>query len=190
MSKIKKIQLAELLQVSRAAITKAVGSGLLVSEDGLIDLENPVNKYYIASRGIILSGNEVENMPKKEKTSEKQNIKSEKADFTSEQVAEFVARKKKADAEHAELKNQKMRGELLDAELVNDMLFLFLDKVANNLQRNASAFLSDVANRIITEGALTSSVRNQWMNLVLEQLDIAKKEIIKRIDQLKEKQNS
>ena len=65
MSKIKKIQLAELLKVSRAAITKAVNSGLLVADSGLIDLENPVNKYYIAAKGIILSEFEDNNMPKK-----------------------------------------------------------------------------------------------------------------------------
>jgi len=189
MSKIKKIQLAEILKVSRAAITKAVGSGLLVSDNGLIDLDDPINKYYIASKGIILSEFEDNKMPKKEKPSKIINIKSEKMDFTSEQVAEFVARKKKADAEHAELKNQKLRGELLDAQLVHDMLFLFLDKVANNLQRNASAFLSDVADRIIRENGLNSQTRNQWVNMVLEQFDIAKKEVIKRIEQIKEKQN-
>jgi phage terminase Nu1 subunit (DNA packaging protein) len=189
MSKIKKTQLADLLKVSRAAITKAVGSGLLVSDDGLIDLENPVNKYYIAAKGIILSEFEDNNMPKKKEPSEKKIITVTNMDLSSEKVAEYTARKKKADAEHAELKNQKMRGELLDAQLVSDLLFLFLDKVANNLQRNASAFLGDVANRIITEGALTSSIRNQWMNMVLEQFDIAKKEMIKRIDQIKDKQN-
>ena len=190
MSKIKKIKLAELLKVSRAAITKAVNSGLLVADSGLIDLENPVNKYYIAAKGIILSEIEDNKMPKKEKSSEKKVIKVENMDLSSEKVAEFVARKKKADAEHAELKNQKMRGELLDAQLVQDMLFLFLDKVANNLQRNASAFLSDVADRIIRENGLNSQTRNQWINMVLEQFDIAKKEIIKRIEQIKEKQNS
>ena len=189
MSKIKKTQLADLLKVSRAAITKAVGSGLLVSDDGLIDLENPVNKYYIAAKGIILSEFEDNNMPKKEKPSEKKVIKVQNIDLSSEKVAEFVARKKKADAEHAELKNQKMRGELLDAQLVHDMLFLFLDKVANAMQRNAGAYLSDVADRIKNEGGLNSSIRNQWQNVVLSEMDMAKKEIIKRIDQIKDKQN-
>jgi phage terminase Nu1 subunit (DNA packaging protein) len=189
MNKIKKIKLAEILGVSRAAITKAAASGILVSDGGLIDIDDPVNKYYIAGKGIILSEKEVNNMPKKTNTSEKQKKNTLKTMLTSDEVADFIARKKKADAEYAELKNQKMRGELLDAEMVHDYIFLFLDKVANNLQRNASAFLSDVADRIINEGGLNSSIRNQWTNMVLSQLDIAKKEIIKKLSQVKDDQN-
>jgi len=189
MSKIKKIQLAAIMGISRAAVTKAEKSGLIVVEDGLIDIENPVNKYYVASRGISLSENEVEKSMKNKNQSDKKKQNIKESGISSEQLAEYIARKKKADAEHAELKNQKMRGELLDAQLVQDMLFLFLDKVSNNLQRNASSFLSDVADKIINENGLNSAIRNQWMNLVLNQFDTAKKEIIKRIEQIKEKQN-
>ena len=189
MSKIKKIQLAAIMGISRAAVTKAERSGLIVVEDGLIDIENPVNKYYVASRGISLSENEVEKSMKNKNRSDnkKQNLKE--SGITSEQLAEYIARKKKADAEHAELKNQKLRGELLDSEMVHDYIFLFLDKVSNNLQRNASSFLSDIADKIINENGLNSAIRNQWQNMVLNQFDIAKKEIIKRIEQIREKQN-
>ena len=189
MSKIKQIQLAGILDCSRAAISKAVKAGLVVADGGLIDLENPVNKYYIASKGIIASDIGDEKPMKSKIASEKKKGKDPIINMTSEQLAEFIARKKKADAEYAELKNQKMRGELLDANLVSDLLFIFLDKVANNLQRNAGAFLSDIADKIINEGNLNSAIRNQWSSLVLNQLDIAKKEIIKRIKQIKEKQN-
>lgn len=189
MSKIKKIQLAAIMGISRAAVTKAEKSGLIVVEDGLIDIENPVNKYYVASRGISLSENEVEKSMKNKNQSDKKKQNIKESGISSEQLAEYIARKKKADAEHAELKNQKLRGELLDAEMVHDYIFLFLDKVSNNLQRNASSFLSDVADKIINENGLNSAIRNQWMNLVLNQFDTAKKEIIKRIEQIREKQN-
>ena len=57
------------------------------------------------------------------------------------------------------------------------------------MQRNAGAYLSDVADRIKNEGGLNSSIRNQWQNVVLSEMDMAKKEVIKRIDQIKDKQN-
>jgi phage terminase Nu1 subunit (DNA packaging protein) len=189
MNKIKKIKLAEILGVSRAAITKAVASGILVSDGGLIDIDDPVNKYYIAGKGIILSEKEVNNMPKKTNMSEKQKKNTLKTMLTSDEVADFIARKKKADAEYAELKNQKMRGELIDAEMVHDYIFLFLDKVSNNLQRNAASYLSDVADKIVSENGLTSAIRNQWQTMVLNQFDTAKKEVIKKLSQVKEKQN-
>ena len=188
MSIIKRTQLSAFLGVSRAAITKAVKAGTLIIENGMINTENPVNKYYIASRGIILSEQEVKNMPKKTSRAEKPIIKSSNVNLTSEEVANFIARKKKADAEHAELKNQKIRGDLLDAQMVHDYVFIFLDNVSNSMQRNAGAFLSDVASRIVNEGGLNSSIRTQWQNVVSDQFEKAKKEIIKRLEKVKENQ--
>ena len=189
MSKIKKIQLAALLDVSRAAITKAEKAGLIKVVDSKIDMDDPVNKYYAASRGVVVSKQEVEKAMTKKNPSDKEIKKIQKKSISSEELAEFIARKKKADAEYAELKNKKMRGELLDAELVHDMLFLFLDKVTNGMQRNASAYLSDIADSITKEGGLSAAARKQWQKIVLDEFEAAKKEILIRIDKIKEVQN-
>jgi len=97
--------------------------------------------------------------------------------------------KKYEDWKKVQLLNEKLRGRLLDRGMVYDYVFLYLDKINSNLERLAGAFLTDVGHKIIEAAGVDSGIREEWKSGVLEGIDNAKREVVKRLDEIAAKQN-
>ena len=59
----------------------------------------------------------------------------------------------------------------------------------SNLERLAGAFLTDTGHKIIDKNGVTSEVREEWKSGILQSIDNAKKEIIKRLQDIEKRQN-
>ena len=86
------------------------------------------------------------------------------------------------------LKNAKMRGDLVDKELIYNRIFLYLDKLHSNLERLADSYLSDLGGRIVDAEKVLPEHRMEWKNEVMSQIDAAKIEISQRIRDVQEAQ--
>jgi transcriptional regulator with XRE-family HTH domain len=86
------------------------------------------------------------------------------------------------------LKNARLRGELIDREMVYNNVFLYLDKLHSNLERLADSFLSDLGGRIIDKGKVTPKFRSIWKNEIMSQIDETKKTIVKQIKSIAKSQ--
>jgi hypothetical protein len=98
----------------------------------------------------------------------------------------MLARASKLEQEDLQLKlkNARLRGELLDKDVVYQSVFLYLDKVMSNIERMAGAFLKDIAYKILTAEELTPDVQQEWIDQTLKQIDAAKKETVKRLNKI------
>ena len=65
---------------------------------------------------------------------------------------------------------------------------MYLDKVNSNLERLADSFLSDIGSDIVTAGKVTPAIRNRWRSGILEQIDDAKKVVVKKIEEIEKGQ--
>jgi hypothetical protein len=101
-----------------------------------------------------------------------------------------AARAEKTEQEVIKLRqfNAFKRGDLIDREKVYNSVFLFWDRVLSNLERLATTYLDDVAGKIITAKELTPEIRQYWVDGVLEQIDDAKTETVKKIEDIKKEQ--
>lgn len=98
------------------------------------------------------------------------------------------AEKEKQTVIEKKLKNAKMRGDLLDREAVYTSVIMYLDKVNSNLERLSDSFLSDIGSDIVTASKVTPEIRERWRSSVLEQIDDAKKLVIKKIKEIEKGQ--
>lgn len=98
------------------------------------------------------------------------------------------AEKEKETVIHKKLLNAKIRGELLSRESVYTSIMMYIDKVHSNLERLADSYLSDTGSDIVTAGKVTPAIRNRWRSGVMEQIDDAKKTVIKKIEEIEKEQ--
>ena len=87
-----------------------------------------------------------------------------------------------------ELKNAKFRGKLLDYELVDTYVFLYLDKVHDNLKRLGNSYLDDTGMKIVKSGKVTNKIREDWNNSINGIIFDAIEDIKKRIQEIQEQQ--
>ena len=99
------------------------------------------------------------------------------------------AEKERETVVQKKLQNARMRGELLDEKLVDKNIFMYLDKVHSNLERLGGSYLSDVGSAIVTAGSVTPEIIERWNNAILEQIDDAKKLIMKKLKEIKKEQS-
>lgn len=102
----------------------------------------------------------------------------------------MIARTSKIEQEDLKLKlqNARLRGELLDANVVYDGIFLYLDKLHSNLERMAGTFLNDIGYKIINAEEVSSDVKQEWVDGTLKQIDQAKKTIVKTLKTISQNQ--
>jgi hypothetical protein len=213
---INQAEFAKLCGVSRASITYAIEKKQIKKEKQGIDIKHPKNKKYKQSAKL-KAGNKLRSVAaKKGKNGEaSRNKKNDKAETVpvkfgnatidvplsefegNEGVDEIlitkrymIARTSKIEQEDLKLKlqNARLRGELLDKDIVYDSLFMYLDKVNSNLERMAGAFLNDVGFKIINAEEVTPAVKQEWIDGTLKQIDMAKKEIVKRLKKIAKSQ--
>jgi len=183
-------QLSQILNVTPQAVGGATARGLLFRDDsGLYDLTNKENAAYLKSKNIDVKKIVI---PQSAPTGRPVKPRKQGAIKTpssgNESLTELNREKVKKQIEKLNIENEYRRGQLLDAQLVNDMLFLFLDKVFNSMERNGLTFLTDNSARIINAGGINSQIKNDFKNLISEQFDTARHETIKRIEKIKELQ--
>lgn len=183
-------QLADVLGITPQAVAGLEKRNRIFRDEvGLFDLNNPENLAYVKSRNIDVKKIVIpQSAPTGRPVKPRKQGEIKTPSSGGESLAELNREKVKKQIEKLNIENDFRRGQLLDAQLVNDMLFLFLDKVDNNLQRNGMAFLSDNSARIINAGAVTSQIKNEFKNLISEQLNHARNEVVKRIEKIKELQ--
>jgi len=183
-------QLSQILNVSPQAVGGATARGLLFrDESGLYDLTNKQNAAYLKSRNIDVKKIVIPQSAPIGRPVKPRKQGAIKTPINSgESLTELNREKVKKQIEKIKIENEYKRGQLLDAQLVQDMLFLFLDKVFNSMERNGLIFLTDNSARIINAGGVTSQIKNDFKNLISEQFDSARNETIKRIEKIREAQ--
>lgn len=183
-------QLAEVLNISSQGVSDHTKRGNIQRDnEGLYNLNDPVNVSFLKARGIDVKKIVIpESKPAGRPVQKREQGTIKHTTTDNKTLTELNREKVQAQIEKIKLETATRRGELLESHLVNDYLFLFLDTVCNSMQRNAAAFLSDVASTIIENNGLNSAIRNQWQNMVLSQFDNARSEIIKRISKIQEMQ--
>lgn len=98
------------------------------------------------------------------------------------------AEKEKETVIQKKLQNAKIRGDLLSREIVYTSIMMYLDKLHSNLERLSGSYLSDIGSDIVTAGNVTPAIRNRWRSGVMEQIDDAKKIIVKKIKEIEKGQ--
>ena len=183
-------QLSQILNVTPQAVGGATARGLLFRDDsGLYDLTNKENAAYLKSRNIDVKKIVIPQSAPIGRPVKPRKQGAIKTPINSgESLTELNREKVKKQIEKIKIENEYKRGQLLDAQLVQDMLFLFLDKVFNSMERNGLIFLTDNSARIINAGGVTSQIKNDFKNLISEQFDSARNETIKRIEKIREAQ--
>ena len=183
-------QLSQILNVTPQAVGGATARGLLFrDESGLYDLTNKQNAAYLKSRNIDVKKIVIPQSAPIGRPVKPRKQGAIKTPINSgESLTELNREKVKKQIEKIKIENEYKRGQLLDAQLVQDMLFLFLDKVFNSMERNGLIFLTDNSARIINAGGVTSQIKNDFKNLISEQFDSARNETIKRIEKIREAQ--
>lgn len=174
-------QITTLSGVARSTIYRRIEDGEIVrGPDGLIPLSASENRRFLEGCGVDLKTMTVPAAP----------IPGRKPSGTSPaprvidpgrselQRLHLVAKIRKLD-----LENDTRRGKLLDSEAVRTSVFFYLDRLHSGLERLAGAFLDDIAAAIIRDG-LTADIRADWKNRVLEEIDTAKNEAVKRLEKL------
>ena len=103
-------------------------------------------------------------------------------------AADEKARVDRARAEQLEMKNAVMRAELYKADLVEQYLFLYLDRLHSNLDRLSGSTLADVVRQAIIDGELKPDGRLKWKDACKNAVHEAKIEIVERLENIKEEQ--
>lgn len=183
-------QLAVVLNISSQGVADHTRRGNIQRDnEGLYNLSDPVNSSFLKARGINVEKIVIpESKPAGRPVQKREQGTIKHTTTDNKTLSELNREKVMAQITKINLEVATRRGELLESQLVNDYLFLFLDTVCNSMQRNAAAFLSDIASQILENNGLNSAIRNQWQNMVLSQFDTARTEIVKRISKIQEMQ--
>jgi len=183
-------QLADVLGISCQAVSGLEKRNRIFRDEvGLFDLNNPENLAYVKSRNIDVKKITIpQSAPTGRPVKPRKQGEVKTPINSGESLTDLNREKVKAQIAKIKLETDYRRGQLLDAQLVNDMLFFFLDKVFNSMERNGLTFLTDNSARIINAGGINSQIKNDFKNLISEQFDTARHETIKRIEKIKELQ--
>ncbi len=203
-----------MLKISRQAINEAIKKKLLTvtleDKRKKINIESKKTKIYIKSQHRnrknimqkITQGKKKDSKQKGNTEVKKKQVKDELIIYPDESgnestedfeysimYAKARAEKEKEIVIQKKLLNAKTRGELLDRESVYTSIIMYLDKVHSNLERLSDSYLSDVGSGIVTAGKVTPAIRNRWRSAVMEQIDDAKKMVVKKIKEIEREQS-
>jgi len=201
-------------RVTRQAISKAVKKGdLNATKQGrnmMIDLDDNLTIRYLKTR-IIRQAHQThipgENNPTKHKnllvkaapggkkapsgSNGNGNVTPDDEEEIRELQKRYLAarmRKTEEGAHKTALENAYKRGELVSRDLVYNEIMHLLDRTFQKLELQAGIFLTDVGDRIITEGKVTPEIRKDWGDRVLFNIDEAKKQVIKNLKKIQKEQ--
>lgn len=189
------------LGISRAAVSKALSEKKIVKDGKLIDTESKINILYINSspkkkiafdeyckNGGKTSVTEIKKTVKSKPKQIKESVESEKkevlitensevvSDFDPESLSEM---KMIADTRNAQekvvkivLENQKVRNELANRKILEDIIDLLFNHFITGIPRTSSTSLTDVGKMILADGEVKNAHfkvnEDSWMEFLNE----------------------
>ena len=171
---------SELCGVSRQAIEKAMKAGYI--------------NFIVKDKRNMIETTDKKNTLFKKKTKAEYNVLTtdivpnkiiSKEIKTAEDALEVYmvsrAQKTRAQAMKAEMQNEILRGKYISTDLVDLMVFSFLDKIVDNVRRTGNTHLDDASKKILKEGKLTNKIRDEFNTKIANLILDAKEDIKKRI---------
>ncbi len=145
-------------------------------------------KKLVGKKKVVIKGKK---KPVKKELIDKPAESGNESDESFEYGIEYLkarAEKEKETVIHKKLLNAKIRGDLLSREAVYTSIMMYLDKLHSNLERLSGSYLSDIGSDIVTAGKVMPAIRNRWRSGVMEQIDDAKKLVVKKIKEIEKGQ--
>ena len=184
---------AELAGISAPAVSKAIREKRLECYHGTkkINRDCPLSKAFLNNISPQRMSSALE---KNIKASDitypgEESADNEGSDDVSQETKEDYGKQRtklsKEQTIKLKLQNAQTRGELMQDSLVEEYLFLYLDKLHSTLDRMGSAALTDIGRKILTAGDIKPEHRQAWKDLVKGVVHGAKLEIMERLDDVK-----
>ncbi len=177
-------QVSDATGFARATLYRYVQTGeLLRDKNGLISLNRPENRKWFRENGIDPDTVKAPKprYPGRRPAGAPAPVKTEPEGESRAELQRLHLKKK---IQKLSIGIERERGRLLDIERVRFSVFFYLDRIYGNLERLSNSFLDDTATGIVKAGGLTAEVRHAWKAKVLEEIDGAKNETVKRLEKL------
>jgi len=203
MAKLTTTQLADLIGITKQAVSKAAREGIIspCEKKGKVvyyDTEDHDVKFYIETNP--QSGprekpskkpvkKPVKKSAKKKSTSKKvvkKTTKNNGNEDKHENIDELSAAEINRRAKLADMKKKEMQAEILqkkyiDTEFAQLVVFKYIEKLNSTIERTAGVWIEDAVNAGIESGQCTPKIKEGFINLCLEAADTTKKNLIKSI---------
>lgn len=177
-------QLAELLNVkSQGLYAKIKADEIIRNEDGFIDILHPVNKLYLKERSINALSVKIPDegkpgRPVVNRSAGKITIPSSGLEKSNSELNRELTQKK---IEKLQQEIDRKNKVLLPTEFIEKFLFTYIETLNTTIERTASVGISDFGKKILESGEVTSSIREEFVNLFLTACHQTKMKIIKSI---------
>lgn len=169
---------AEFVGVSLSTIQQAIKKGKInYSKESGINPNLKKNKIYASS---------IDRAHQKTKLIESGIIeRSPDSDIDHFGVKYATKRLRKLELESVklEIQNAKMRGDLIERDIVYNEVLLFVDKQFNAIDRSLNTVLEEIVPKILSRGELTNKDREAALNEIAKARESSRKQIIKKIEE-------
>jgi len=178
------------------AISKAIKTGRLEYHAGSksIDVDHPLSKAFlnnISPQRLRKTTEPIDGVLQIPHTAQQDSYVPENAEDIANAVEKYSkhrAEKEKQAAIKLKMQNAVTRSDLFESGLVENELFLYLDRVHSDLDRLSGATLEDVVRLAIIAGKLLPEHKLKWKNACKSAVHNAKMEIVERLEGIKEVQ--
>jgi hypothetical protein len=183
--------------LSRQAVHDAVNAGKIparkTAKTTYIDPESPAVKVYLmdsVKNSVESKSRNYTNRPGAvglrapftEGKRKDQQPPSDDGTITGETPYEIKMRTLMAEMRKKEAQAKILEKNYLPREFIEDGLFRYLERLNTTIERSASAFVTEVGQKILEAGEVNPSHIEAFVSLVLEAIDGTKKRIIKEIE--------